>query len=95
MPERDMSKTCCTCGRKNESQCVHHGLYMCNRCNAAFNADVNGAENIRLNINKSNSESSLSLGEDRSTGWLAQPEVYLHDLSSGFQPREQVLDCKP
>jgi len=93
--ERNTSKTCCTCGRKDESQRIHRGLYVCDMCDAAFNADVNGAENIRLNINKSNSESSPSLGEDRSTGWLAQPEVYLHDLSSGFQPQDQVVDCTP
>ena len=63
---------------------------------AAFNADVNGAENIRLNINdERNSESASSSGGDRSTGWLAQPAVYLYDLSHGFSPREQVVDCKP
>ncbi|TYL37286.1 transposase [Natronococcus pandeyae] len=33
--------------------------------------------------------------EDRSTGWLAQPGVYLYDLSNGFLPRDQVVDCKP
>ncbi|MDB2226455.1 transposase, partial [Halorubrum ezzemoulense] len=59
-------------------------------------ADVNGAENIRLNINeKSNSESPGQSFGDRSTGWLAQPAVHLYDLSSGFQPQEQVVDCKP
>jgi transposase len=68
---------------------------VCKPCDAAFNADVNGAENIRLNINTgSNSESSASLDADRSTGWLAQPAVSLHELSSGFQPQEQVVDCK-
>jgi putative transposase len=35
------------------------------------------------------------LDEDRCTGWLAQPGVYLHDLSRGFQPRTEVVDCKP
>ena len=96
--ERDTSKTCCVCGREDDSQRVERGLYVCESCDAAFNADVNGAENIRLNINddtQSNSESSASLGEDRSTGWLAQPGVYLYDLSSGFQPQAQVVDCKP
>jgi len=93
--ERDTSKTCCVCGREDDSQRVERGLYVCESCNAAFNADVNGAENIRLDINQSNSESSPNFGEDRSTGWLAQPEVYLHDLSSGFQPQAQVIDCKP
>jgi len=70
-------------------------LYVCEPCDAAFNADVNGAENIRLDLNQSNSESASNLDEDRSTGWLAQPGVYLHDLSSGFQPQDQVVDCKP
>ncbi|MFA9427800.1 RNA-guided endonuclease InsQ/TnpB family protein [Natronorubrum sp. A-ect3] len=94
--ERDTSKTCCICGREDDSQRVERGLYVCEECDAAFNADVNGAENIRLNINdESNSESSSRLGGDRSTGWLAQPGVYLHDLSHGFLPREQVVDCKP
>ena len=94
--ERDTSKTCCVCGREDESQRVECGLYVCEECDAAFNADVNGAENIRLDTNKeSNSESSGQLSGDRSTCWLAQPAVYLHDLSSGFQPEEQVVECKP
>ncbi|CCC41637.1 RNA-guided endonuclease InsQ/TnpB family protein [Haloquadratum walsbyi] len=103
--ERDTSNTCCVCGRKDESQRVERGLYVCEEHDDgdddgdgdAFNADVNGAENIRLDINhtESNSESAPDLGGDRSTGWLAQPGVYLHDLSRGFQPRIEVVDCKP
>ncbi len=93
--ERDTSKTCCVCGREDDSQRVERGLYVCKKCDAAFNADVNGAENIRLDINQSNSESSGQLSGDRSTGWLAQPGVYLHDLSRGFQPRTEVVDSKP
>ena len=93
--ERDTSKTCCVCGKEDGNQRVERGLYVCDACDAAFNADVNGAENIRLEMNESNSESSASLDEDRSTGWLAQPGVYLHDLSRGFQPRAEVVDCKP
>ncbi|ERG91309.1 MAG: transposase, IS605 OrfB family, central region [Haloquadratum walsbyi J07HQW1] len=95
VPERDTSKTCCVCGREDDSQRVERGLYVCEECDAAFNADVNGAENIRLDLSKSNSESEPSLGGDRSTGWLAQPGVYLHELSCGFQPQDQVVDCKP
>ena len=93
--ERNTSKTCCVCGREDDSQRVERGLYACEPCDAAFNADVNGAENIRLDLNQSNSESAPNLGGDRSTGWLAQPGVYLHDLSRGFQPRTEVVDCKP
>jgi transposase len=97
VPEWNTSQTCCVCGRdrEDESQRVERGLYVCKPCDTAFNADVNGAENIRLNINTgSNSESSASLDADTSTGWLAQPAVSLHELSSGFQPQEQVVDCK-
>ena len=96
--EHDTSNTCCVCGRKDESQRVERGLYVCEEHDDAFNADVNVAENIRLDINdESNSESAPDLGGDRSTGcgWLAQPGVYLHDLSRGFQPRIEVGDCKP
>jgi putative transposase len=94
---RDTSKTGCICGKKAESQRVERGLYVCEEHDDAFNADVNGAENIRLDINDSerNSESSARSDEDRSTSWLAQPAVYLHDLSRGFQPRTEVVDCKP
>ena len=94
--ERDTSKTCCICGTTDESQRVERGLYVCEEHDDAFNTDVNGAENIRLDINdESNSESAPSLGGDRSTGWSAQPGVYLHDLSRGFQPRTEVGDYKP
>jgi len=93
--ERDASKTCCVCGREDESQRVERGLYVCDECDAASNADLNGAENICLDMNEGNSESSVSLDEHTSTGWLAQHRVYLHDLSRGFQPRAKVVDCKP
>ena len=93
--ERDTSKTCCVCGREDDSQRIERGLYVCEECDAAFNADVNGAENIRRDLNQSNSESPPVLDGDRSTGWLAQPGVYLYDLSCGFQPQTEVVDCKP
>ncbi|WP_254824607.1 RNA-guided endonuclease InsQ/TnpB family protein [Haloglomus halophilum] len=93
--ERNTSKTCCVCGREDESQRAERGLYVCEECDAAFNADANGAENIRLDINASNSESPPVLDGDRSIGWLAQPAVYLYDLSRGFQPQREVVNCKP
>jgi putative transposase len=94
--ERDTSKTYSGCGRIDDSQRVERGLYVCETCDVAYNADVNGTENIRLDSNdQSTSESSASLAEDRSTGWLAQPEVYLHDLFRGIQPRTAVVDCQP
>ena len=93
--ESGTSTTCCRCGKTAEKQRVERGLYVCEECDAAFNADVNGAENIRLDMNESNSESQPAVGGDRSIGCLAQPAVYLYDLSSGFQPQAQVVDCKP
>jgi putative transposase len=92
---RDTSKTCCVCGREDDNQRVERGLYVCEECDAAFNADVNGAENIRTKETESNSESVSDVDRDRSTGWLAQPGVYLHDLSCGFLPQTEVVDCKP
>ena len=94
VPERDTSKTCCACGREDDSQRVERGLYICEDCDAAFNAGVNGAENIRRDLNERNSESPANLGGDRSTGWLAQPGVSLHELSCGFLSQDQVVDCK-
>ena len=93
--EQDTSKTCWVFGREDDSQRVERGLYVCEECDAAFNADVNGAENIGLDINESNSESSGQLSGDRSTGWLAQSSVYLYGLSCGSQPQRELVDCKP
>jgi len=95
VPKRHTSDTCCVCGTTDDEHRVERGLYVCHTCDEAFNADVNSAENIRLHADQRNSESSASLGEDRSTGWLAQPAVYLYDLSRGFQPRTEVVECKP
>jgi putative transposase len=87
------------CGKKDVHQRVERGLYVCEEHDDAFNADVNEAENIRLDIDdsddESNSESSVSLDENRCTGWLTQPGVSLYDLSCGFQPQIEVVDCKP
>jgi len=92
--ERDTSKTCSVCSRAEKSQRVERGLYVCEECGLAVNADVNGAENIRRDINESASNSEFPEG-NRSTGWLAQPGVYLYDLSCGFQPQAEVVDSKP
>ena len=71
--ERDTSKTCCVCGREDDSQRVERGLYVCDVCDAAFNADVNGAENIRVietDDDASNSESSRQVsGIGVPAGW--------------------------
>lgn len=93
--ERNTSKTCCVCGMEDNRQRVERGLYVCTDCGDAFNADVNGAENIRTRKTASNSESAGDSSGDRSTGWLAQPAVYLHTRTRGFSPRATVGDCKP
>jgi putative transposase len=87
--ERDTSKTCSTCGKIADRQRVERGLYVCEVCRTVANGDVNGAENIRR---ESNSESPPG---DRSTGWLAQPSVHLHDRTRGFSPRATVVGCRP
>jgi hypothetical protein len=58
-------------------------------CETMMNADVNGAVNLRRKITQTPPT------RDMSTGWLAQPGVFLFDRESGrFTPREQG-DCKP
>jgi Putative transposase DNA-binding domain. len=67
--ERNTSKTCYICETEDESRRVERELYVCEEHDDAFNADANGAENIRLNINEeSNSEFAPDLGGNRSTG---------------------------
>jgi len=87
VPERDTSKSCSCCGRKRDENRVERGLYVCDECGTAANADVNGAENIRQKV----SPSSPNLSVNRSNGWLAQPSTFLFDKETGaFAPQEQV-----
>lgn len=55
--ERETSRTCCVCGREEDTQRIERGLYVCEEHDDAFNADVNGAENICLDLKQSNLES--------------------------------------
>jgi hypothetical protein len=74
--EENTSKMCRVCGETDENQRVERGLYVCDDCDVAFNADVNGAENIRLNINddtEGNSESGDGL--ERLPGQINQVVV--------------------
>jgi len=71
--ERDTSKTGCVCGKKDGSQRVQHGLYVCVDHDDAFN-DVNRAENSRLDTNntESNSDSSGELSRiGAPAGWYS------------------------
>jgi putative transposase len=86
--EENTSKTCCCCGKIDDSNRVERGLYVCSSCDTVMNADVNGAVNIRRKITQS------PPSEDMSNGCLAQPGVYLFDATAGITPQEQV-DCKP
>jgi putative transposase len=47
--ERNMSKTCCLCGKQHNGR-VERGLMVCHEKHQSINADVNGAVNI-LNVN--------------------------------------------
>ncbi|XGI84756.1 RNA-guided endonuclease InsQ/TnpB family protein (plasmid) [Halorutilales archaeon Cl-col2-1] len=86
--EENTSKTCCCCGKIDDSNRVERGLYVCSSCDTVMNADVNGAINIRRKITQS------PPSEDMSNGCLAQPGVYLFDTTAGIMPQERV-DCKP
>ena len=66
---------------------VERGLSVCEPCSVAFNADVNGAENIRLDLTGSNSESAPEYSVERDTDRLAQPDVSLYDLFEDSDPR--------
>jgi putative transposase len=90
--EKDTSKSCSACRTVDDDQRVERGLYVCNECDMAMNADVNGAENIRQKV----TPSLVCEGGDRSTGWLAQPAVHLFECCEGrFAPREQVANREP
>ncbi|PSQ48438.1 transposase [Halobacteriales archaeon SW_7_65_23] len=85
--ERDTSKSCACCETTDDSQRVERGLYVCDDCGLAANADVNGAENIRQKV----LPSLACDGGDRDNGWMAQPAVRLFDKSTGqVRPQEQV-----
>ncbi|TYL37209.1 transposase [Natronococcus pandeyae] len=87
--ERDTSKTCCSCGHRDDSQRVERGLYVCEECFVVAQSDVGGAENIRLKgVGEFESTSeSTSVDVDRSNGCLAQPVVNL------FRRGEHVPSC--
>ena len=90
--ESGTSKTCSVCGSEDRSQRVERGLYVCESCGTVANADIIGAENIRVKVLPSLAPD----GGDRDNGWMAQPAVRLFARSEGrFAPREQVTDCKP
>jgi len=88
VPENGTSKTCSVCGTENGDQRVERGLYVCEECDTAVNADANGAENIRQTLTPSPSP-------DRSNGRLARPATRLFDQPAGrFSPPDQV-SCGP
>ena len=80
--EQNTSVTCSVCGDCRRSNRVHRGLYVCQSCGFVGNADCNGAENIRQKVLPNPDPS----GQDRDTGWLAQPEVRQFDRSEGVFP---------
>jgi len=70
--EKDTSKTCALCGREEHGR-IHRGLYRCKLYIKEFNADINGA----LNIKKRYLQIPLSQGSGIGVvGVLAHPAVY-------------------
>ncbi|ESS12086.1 MAG: transposase, IS605 OrfB family, central region [uncultured archaeon A07HR60] len=86
--ERNTSKSCSSCGQKDDANRVERGLYVCDRCGMVANADVTGAENSRQKV----TPSLACDGGERSNGWVAQPSTVLFDTETGlFEPQEQVV----
>ncbi|ERG99850.1 MAG: hypothetical protein J07HQX50_01004 [Haloquadratum sp. J07HQX50] len=54
-----------------------------------YNTEMNAAKNIHLDMNIENHAESSG----QSQYWLAQPGIYLHELSSELQSQEPVVDC--
>jgi len=89
--ECDTSKSCSVCSHTDDNQRVERGLYVCEKCETAANADVKGAKTIQQKV----LPSLATDVDDRDNGWLAQPAVHLFDRSAGyFAPREQVANRK-
>jgi putative transposase len=40
------SQTCSICGTVDKNNRIYRGLYVCSKCGAVINADINGAINI-------------------------------------------------
>ncbi|MFH5802283.1 zinc ribbon domain-containing protein [Haladaptatus sp. CMAA 1911] len=90
--EHNTSKSCSVCGITDGDQWVERWLYVCDECEMAMNVDVNVAEIIRQKV----APSLACDGQDKRTGWLAQPAVNLFDRREvRFAPREQVGNREP
>ncbi len=84
--ERGTSSECSQCGHEDGDDRVERGLWMCSRCEAVANADVNGADNIRQ-LALTTTPPLGSSEEDSGTGCLAQPHVIHFSRTRGFQLR--------
>lgn len=87
--------------QKRDANRVECGLYVCRGCEAAMNADSNGAENIRRRLDQAEKVTlNPRSTEDRSSGRVARPVVNLfrrgeHDQSRGQGTfAEQASSCK-
>jgi putative transposase len=93
--ERGTSSTCSNCGHTEKSDRVHRGLWKCSSCGIVVHADINGADNIRQKAITVTPPLARKLAGDSGNGGVALPSVYHFDRTSGFQPRDCVVDCKP
>jgi len=93
--ERDTSSKCSNCGHEEKSDRVERGLWKCSSCGMVIHGDVNGADNIRQKAITVTPPLVQKLAGDSGNGGVALPSVYYFDRTSGFQPREALVDCKP
>jgi putative transposase len=73
VPERDTSKTCVLCGKKENGR-VKRGLYRCRKYRKEFNADCGGANNIKKKYLRIPLSEGSGIGV---VGSLASPVVAL------------------
>jgi putative transposase len=98
--ERNTSKMCSVCGQIRNANRVERGLYVCRDCGIVMNADSNGAENIRRQLEQA-TKVTPNPSQDRSSGRVARPVVNLFcrgehgtsDEQGTFA--EQASICKP
>lgn len=88
--EVNTSQICANCEIKRKSNRIERGLYICKECGLTINCDINGAENIRLKLNKTEDVTPNHM-EDRSNGRVARPVVNLFQRGENRPSYEQGM----
>jgi len=72
--ERNTSRRCSACGVVRKANRKHRGLYVCSKCGAVLNADVNGAVNLlRTYLHQAKAQGSI--------GSVTQPLIWRYAVN--------------